>query len=482
MRWGEDSPSTGRDIIADQSVRSARTSVAFGARLRYSGRRNTMPAPTKSSSASSIVPTSARTRVLWFAIALAVITYIDRVCISQASDGIMKDLGLTKLEMGLVFSVFGWAYAVFEMPGGWLGDRFGPRRLLMRIVVWWSFFTAATGWAWNLTSLFVTRALFGLGEAGCYPNITRVFATWLPVRERERGQAILWFASRWGGALTPVLVFYVLQFMTWRRAFEMFGAIGVIWAIAFYRWYRDDPATHPGVNRAELALLPPAREMAVAHGGTPWGLMLRTPAMWLLCIQYACLAYGWWFYVTWLPQYLRTARGTSVMLAPFLAAVLAGLPLFLGGIGCLVSAWLIPRLSVRMNSIAVARRILAIAGFVGASACIVIFTRIDQPIVAMIVLGFAGFFNDFAMPPAWAGAMDIGGRYAGTVSGAMNTFGSLAGASSPTVVGYLLAHTNDNWTLTFYISAGIYLIGGLCWFWLDAHTPIEPNRTVEQAA
>jgi MFS family permease len=353
-----------------------------------------------------------------------------------------------------------------------LGDLFGPRRTLIRIVLWWSFFTAATGWVWSWTSLLATRALFGLGEAGCYPNLTRVFATWLPVRERERAQAILWFASRWGGALTPLLVAYALAFMSWRRAFELFGVIGVVWAVLFYLWYRDDPATHPGVNRAELAMLPPAREMAVTHGDTPWGLMLRTPAIWLLCIQYACLAYGWWFYVTWLPTYLREARGTSVNLG----ALLAGLPLFLGGIGCLVSAGLIPRLARVTGSVAVARRILAITGFIGASACIMVFTRIEDPIRAMVLLGFAGFFNDFAMPPAWAGAMDIGGRYAGTVSGAMNTFGSIAGACSPTVVGYLLDTTNKNWTLTFYISAGIYLIGGLCWFWLDAHTPLESRK------
>ena len=147
--------------------------------------------------------------------------------------------------MGWAFSVFGWAYALFEIPGGWLGDRMGARRVLMRIVIWWSFFTAATGWVWNTTSLIVTRTLFGAGEAGAFPNMTRIFTTWLPGRERERAQAILWLASRWGGALTPLLVAYILQFMSWRRAFELFGALGVIWAVVFYRWYRDDPGRAP---------------------------------------------------------------------------------------------------------------------------------------------------------------------------------------------------------------------------------------------
>ena len=168
--------------------------------------------------AGAIAPTRARHVTIWFCIALAVITYIDRVCISQAAPAMRKELGLTAIQMGWAFSVFGWAYAFFEVPGGWLGDRMGARRVLMRIVIWWSFFTAATGWVWNTTSLIVTRTLFGAGEAGAFPNMTRIFTTWLPGRERERAQAILWLSSRWGGALTPLLVAYILQFMSWRRA------------------------------------------------------------------------------------------------------------------------------------------------------------------------------------------------------------------------------------------------------------------------
>src|SRR5512141_659706 len=156
-------------------------------------------------------PTRARHVVTLFAVTLAMITYIDRVCISQTAPAMRQDLGLSAIEMGRAFSVFAWAYALFEVPGGWLGDRLGPRRVLMRVVLWWSFFTAATGWVWNATSLIVTRTLFGAGEAGCFPNLTRVFTTWLPSSKRERSQAILWLSARWGGALTPLLVAYVLD-------------------------------------------------------------------------------------------------------------------------------------------------------------------------------------------------------------------------------------------------------------------------------
>ncbi len=415
-------------------------------------------------------PTRARYTTLAFAIMLAVIMYIDRVCISLTAPAMRNDLGLTAIEMGWVFSIFAWAYAVFEIPGGWLGDRIGPRRVLMRIVLWWSFFTAATGWVWNFGSLLATRALFGMGEAGCFPNLTRVFTVWLPAKERERAQAALWLAARWGGALTPILVAYVLELVTWRRAFEIFGVLGVVWAVIFYRWYRDDPSTHPSVNAAELALLPPTRETAVAEGATPWGAIFSSPAVWLLSLQYGCLAYGWWFYVTWLPTYLRDVRGTSVKMG----ALLAGLPLLLGGVGCLISAAIIPRLA-RRTGVPLARRIIAITGFIGASASIFVFTKVEDPVAAMIVLGFAGLFNDFVMPAAWAGCMDVGGRYAGTVSGTMNTFGSVAGALSPLVIGYLLAWTNQNWTLTFYVSASVYLLGAVCWLFLDAHTPLDTS-------
>jgi MFS family permease len=416
-----------------------------------------------------MTPTGARHVVTAFAVALALITYIDRVAISVAAPFIIKDLGLTTIQMGWALAAFGWAYAVFEIPGGWLGDRIGPRRVLMRIVIWWSIFTAVTGWAWSAGSLVVIRGLFGAGEAGAFPNLTRVFTTWLPTRERERAQAILWLATRVSGAFTPILIAGLITAITWRRTFEVLGVIGVVWAVLFYRYFRDQPGEHPGVNSAELALLPPAKETAIAHTGVPWGLIFSSPHVWLLSIQYMCLAYGWWFYINWLPTYLRNARGTTLAMG----ALLAGLPLLLGGVGCLVSAAVIPRLARAFGSVARARRIIAITGFVGASACIVIFTRIEDPTRAMFVLGLAGFFNDFVMPAAWAGTMDIGGRYSGTVSGAMNMMGSIAGASSVLVVGYLLAWTGGNWTLTFYISSAIYLVGAICWLFLDSHTPLE---------
>jgi MFS family permease len=421
---------------------------------------------------TSPAPTRVRYVVVAYAMLLAIIQYTDRVCISQAAPAMMRDLHLSKVEMGWALSLFVWAYALFEVPGGWLGDRIGPRRVLMRIVVWWSFFTAATGWAWSAVSLIVTRALFGAGEAGAFPNLTRVFTTWLPKGERERAQALLWLAARWSGAFTPLAVAYLLELMSWRRTFETFGVLGVIWAVAFFMWFRDDPRTHPSVNEAELALMPKPHESAIG-GQTPWGKILGSRSVWLLCLQYACLSYGWYFYVTWLPTYLQDARGTSAKFG----ALLASLPLLLGGIGSIVAAQIIPRIA-KKTGIILARRIVAIVGFVGAALSIIVFIQIADPARAMLLLGLAGFFNDFVMPACWAGCMDIGGRYSGTVSGSMNMVGNIGGALSPVAIPYILLWTG-NWALTFYVSSAIYLIGGLCWLFVDAHTPLVEESVIE---
>jgi MFS family permease len=417
---------------------------------------------------TSVRPTNVRYVTTAYAMLLAIVMYLDRVCISQAAPAMTHDLGLTRVEMGWALSVFAWAYALFEVPGGWLGDRIGPRRVLMRIVLWWSFFTAATGWVWNAASLVATRALFGAGEAGCFPNLTRVFTTWLPVRERERAQGMLWLSARWSGAFTPLVVAYVLDLITWRRTFEIFGLLGIVWAVAFYWWYRDDPRTHPSINDAELALLPP-REQSAVGAIVPWRRIVGSLSVWLLCIQYACLSYGWYFYVTWLPTYLREARGTSVKFG----ALLASLPLLLGGLGCMVGAQMIRRLARVRGNIVLARRSIAIVGFVGAAASVFAFTQVADPVRAMLLLGLAGFFNDFVMPACWAGCMDIGGRYSGTVSGTMNMVGNIGGALSPLIIGYILTWNPGNWTLTFYVSSAIYLMGGVCWLFIDAHTPLE---------
>jgi MFS transporter, ACS family, glucarate transporter len=414
-------------------------------------------------------PTRVRYLVIVFAVALAVVTYIDRVAMSFAAPLVSRDLGLTQVQMGLAFSAFVTAYALFEIPSGFLGDWMGPRRVLMRIVIWWSMFTALTGAAWNFASLFTTQALFGAGEAGCFPNLTKAFTTWLPHGERVRAQGIMWLSARWGGAFTPLLVYLIFQVMSWRRAFMVFGGIGVVWAIFFYRWFRDDPRDNKNINAAELELLRPNRELAASHAHVPWARLARSRTVWMLCAQYFCLSYGWYFYITWLPTYLQKSRGVEIGKS----AVLSMLPLFLGGLGSLVCGVISAPIAHRLGSVAHTRKLMACLGFTGASLLLILSLHLPNPVAAMLAMGFASFSNDLVMPGSWGACMDVGGRYAGTLSGAMNMMGNLGGAVSPTAIGLILRWTHGNWDAAFYVSAAVYFCGSFFWLLMDPVTPLE---------
>jgi ACS family glucarate transporter-like MFS transporter len=412
--------------------------------------------------------------VIVFAASLAVVTYIDRVSISFANTDMRHDLGLTPVQMGWAFTAFGWAYALFEIPGGYLGDWIGPRKVLTRIVLWWSFFTAATGWVTSFTSLLVVRFLFGAGEAGCFPNLTKSFTTWLPEEERVRAQGIMWLSARWGGAFTPPLVALVMRVVGWRHAFEIFGCLGVVWAVIFFIWYRNDPRDNPKLNAAERDLLRESATLAAGHGDVPWLKFAGSLQVWMICLQYFCLSWGWYFYITWLPSYLREGRHIELTQS----ALLSILPLFCGGLGNPASVVLAAWMARRLGDMARVRRIIAYFGFTGAAVFLVLSTRMDDPLLAMLSIGVASFSNDLVMPGAWAAAMDVGGKHAGSLSGAMNMWGNIGGALSPLAIGYILKWSGNNWNLTFYVSAAIYLLGIVCWRFLESVTPIEQDAPV----
>ncbi len=421
---------------------------------------------------SAVRPSRARYWVIVFAVTLSIVTYIDRVCISQAAPAITKDLGLTKVEMGWAFSAFALAYALFEIPGGWWGDKIGARRVLMRVVVCWSFFTAATGWAWNLASLVFTRFWFGAGEAGCFPNLTKAFTTWLPQAERVRAQGIMWMSARWGGAFTPMLVVLVFKFMSWRWAFGMFGALGVVWAVYFYRWFRDDPREHPSVNAGELELLKETEHLVSGHGNVPWKKLLGSRSVWLLWIQYFLLAYPWYFYITWLPTYLQEHRHLDLGRS----ALLAGLPLLFGGFGSLFCGLVSSHVTSLTGSVAKTRRLMGSLGFLAAAILLSLSVNIADATLAMLVMGMASFANDLVMPGSWGACMDVGGRYAGTLSGSMNMMGNLAGFVAPAATAYILTATNQDWDINLYVMSGVYLLGVFIWPFIDPVTPLEEGE------
>ena len=416
-------------------------------------------------------PSRARYWVIVFAVTLAILAYIDRVAISQAAPSITKDLGFSKSQMGLIFGAFALAYALFEIPSGWLGDWMGPRKVLVRIVLAWSAFTALTGGAWNFTSLWIVRFIFGAGEAGCFPNLTKAFSVWLPLAERARAQGIMWSFARWGGAFTPPLVVLVFRYMSWRWAFVTFGSIGLIWCFFFYRWFRDRPSDHPSVNAGELELLKAVSVYGESHADVPWGRLLSRGSIWLLWAQYFCMSFGWYFYITWLPTYLQEYRHQS----PVEAAKLAIFPLLFGGFGSLTCGMLSAWAARAMGSVTLSRRVISFTGLLGAAVMLWLVTRIGDPLLAMLAMGMASYANDLAMPPSWNSCMDIGGKYAGTVAGSMNMMGNMAGFAAPVIGGYLLESTKGNWNMLIYMMAGIYVIGAFCWPFIDPVKPLEEN-------
>jgi sugar phosphate permease len=417
----------------------------------------------------------ARRVLVVFAVTLAAILYLDRVCISQSQPLIAGDLGLTKKQMGLVMTVFGVAYGLFEIPLGWLGDRLGPRRVLTWVVSWWSLFTLATGWVGGFVSLLGTRFLFGAGEAGCFPNLTKAFSAWFAGADRTRVQSLMWVAARWSGAFTPLAVVAVLDVTTWRRGFFLFGSMGFVWAALFYHWFRDRP---PHQGSTPLSGRAPAgqgrRELpgSVDWAPVPWGRFLRSRSVWLLCVQYACLSYGFWFYLTWLPTYITEQFGMA-QADRYLAALLAAPPLFLAGISSWLTGWLTPRLVKRFGGLARVRRSLGAAGCALACLMLLLSVRLKHPVLAMAAMGCSCFGNDMAMPGSWAGCMDLGGRFAGTLSGLMNTWGCLGGLLAPWTIPYILQAAGNDWAAVIQVIAGWYFIGALSWLGIDPVTPVD---------
>jgi MFS family permease len=432
-----------------------------------------MALPTSSTAAA---PTRARYLVVVFAVTLAVLSYIDRVAISKAAPYISHDLGLNKQQMGIVFGAFALAYALAEIPSGWMGDLLGPRRVLMRIVLWWSCFTASVTLMWSFTALAVNQFLFGAGEAGCFPNLTKTFTTLLQPHEKVRAQGIMWMAARWGGAVTPMICAAIFMVLPWRAAFLIFCLLGFLWAILFFRWFRDDPRTHPGVNEAEWKLIEGNRHLAGRHGDVPWKRMLGSRAVWLLWVQYFLMTYPWYLYITWLTTYLLEGRRVS----EGLAAVYAFFPLAFGGIGCLVSGFALPRVAELVGGMDRARRVVGTAGFAGAAILVFVHTQIAAALPAMLALGMASFCNDIVMPCAWGTCMAVGGRYAGTLSGSMNMMGNLAGFVSPALGGLILQRTG-NWNLYLYTFVASYVLAAFCWPFLDSRRAIDTDLPVTTA-
>lgn len=431
-----------------------------------------MSASNLPSSAAGQKPTRVRYGVILFSITLAILAYIDRASIGMAAPLISKDLHLDKMQMSWIFFAFALAYALLEIPSGWMGDWLGPKKVIVRIVLWWSLFTAATGWVLNFVSLLVTRFLFGMGEAGCFPNLTKAMTIWLPQRERVRAQGFMWAFARWAGAFTPPLMALAFKYMSWRWAFGLFGIIGLIWCAIFLVLFKDNPREHKGVNAAELALIEGSRKITSGHPHVPWWRLVSSPTVWMLWLQYFLISYPFYFYLTFFPTYLMEGRHLTFDEASRFAIF----PLLFAGAGCLVSGMISARVARWTGSVSLARRILGTTGFFVAGLFVLLHIQIQTPFLAMLALGIATFFHDLTTPGAWGACMDVGAKFAGTLSGSMNMMGNFGSMVSPIAMGYILKYTGNNWNVCLYSVAAAYLLGTLCWPWMDPVSPLEDQK------
>jgi len=394
-----------------------------------------------------------------------VITYLDRVCISVAGPRMQETLHIGPVAWGWVTAVFAISYAVFEIPSGALGDRIGARRVLTRIVLWWSVFTSLTGLATGYYPLLLIRFLFGAGEAGAYPNASIAVARWFPVHERGRACGIFLMASQLGGAFAPLLVVPIQIRYGWRASFFVFGIFGVIWSVVWYRWFRDSPVEKAGVSQAELEET--RGLIAQAQHALPWKTVLRSANLWAAMGVGGCYMYTLYFFQSWFHTYLVKDRGYSES-----DLLLSSLP-FLVGAGANLCGGLASNALVKKLGLKWGRRSIGVLGLGGAALCTVavMFTR--QWLAALILLSLIYGGITFQQPTMFAVCLDIGGEYAGAVVGAMNTASQFGSLVSSLAFGFLVGRYG-NYNAPFIPMAALLLTGAWLWLKVDPTRPLIP--------
>ncbi|HVW27656.1 MAG TPA: MFS transporter [Polyangiaceae bacterium] len=396
-------------------------------------------------------------------LALVSVAYLDRICIATAAPAIARDLSFDPEQMGLVFSAFTLSYALFEIPSGHFADRFGARKALTRIVVWWSAMTALTGTAAGFVSLLSYRFLFGIGEAGVFPSMARVYGRWLPERERGRAFGVTIATGAVAGAVTLKLVsFFLASGSSWRLLFAVFGCAGLLWVAAFLFYFRDDPREHPGVSVEELEAIGAAAPSNESEASVRE--LVRPRFIVPLCAMYAAAIYGWYFHLTWMPTYLREARGFDLAAAGTMSA----LPLLGIAVGVSAGGFASDRLAARFGPSG--RRWPGAVGF--PLAALVTFFAATAPSsnVSAWLLSLSAGLGAAGVAPAWPVCVEVGRSRAGVLSGAMNMCGNLGGTLCPIAVGICVKRLGS-WPFALYLVAAAYVIAGVAWTVVDLRSP-----------
>ena len=383
-------------------------------------------------------PAAAQQRVLFFVFTAGMLTYFDRVCLSTAAPSIQSELSLTQVQMGYVFSIFNLAYGLAEVPSGWLGDRWGQKLMMFRIVGGWSLFTMLTGLARGYPSLLAIRFAFGSMEAGAFPTLSRALSQWFPPDRRSRANGVMWTGARLGGALAPALAAFTIVWIGWRWTFALFGIVGIAWCLAWMRWYSDNPES----NAASRTKDP-----------VPWRLLLTNRTLLALFWAYFASGFGFQFFVTWLPTFLMKEHGLTLERS----GIYASLPLLAGAAGSLFGGILADRLG---------RRVVGVCGFLFSAIAFVASTYAASGEAAIIGLVLAAGLHDVTLPVAWATCVDIGGRFGGTTSGYMNLASSISGTAAP-IASAWLAEFTGSFVAVFWFAAAVYAIGAVLWLFID---------------
>jgi MFS family permease len=391
--------------------------------------------------------------VLFLLCVMYFLTYIDRVNVATAAGAIQKDFSLSKTQMGLVFSGFGYSYAIFQVIGGRIGDRLGPRKTLVICGGIWAVATAVTGLATGLVSLMAFRLLLGFGEGATFPTATRAMQNWVPAERRGFAQGITHSFARLGNAVTPPVVAWLMGWVTWRGAFAILGVVSAVWVIVWWLYYRDDPRDHAGVTPEDLTRLP-LPKARVAAPPVPWGRLIRRMAP--VTLTYFCYGWSLWLFLNWLPSLFLDLDGYHLDIKK--SALYASGVFFAGVVGDTLGGIISDYLLHKTGRLAFSRLIVIVIGMLGAAGCLipVLFSRDLVTLTLCLAGGF--FFLEIVIGPIWSVPMDIAPQHAGAASGLMNTGSAVAAIVSPLVFGYIYDVTGD-WHLPFIGSIVLLLIG-----------------------
>jgi MFS family permease len=446
-------------------------------------------------------PTRVRYSILALLCVMAMFTYLDRATNGIAKNDIMAAVDRPVEDFFWVLTAFQIAYACFEIPTGYMGDRYGPRKTILRLVIWWtcfmllnpliglifppSIFVLGTSVAIAFLLLILAEFLFGVGEAGAFPNITRALYNWFPATQRGVAQGTIWLSARFMGGFTPLVWVLLVELggLTWRQAFWLFAAFAGAWCVVFYLWFRNHPHEHASTNQAERDLIEAGRGTHASHSGVPWGKIFTNRNVIALCAMYMVTNFNWYFIMYYLPGTFKgqfpswnQSDGGKMLLA-----LLGGAPMLVGMAGCLIGGVLTDRYIRRTGDRKWGRRIFAMFGYGMAGICYLTASQFTDSLwVFAICIMLVGFFNDWIMGPSWAACQDIGQRYSAIVSGTMNMVGNLGAVLGIQVTGRILKHytvdgniASEGYIVLFTIYGLVYFLGVGAWMLIDASKPIQ---------